>query len=71
MATIPTLATYNYVDANTQPLDATGTLTALPKNIATTNAYFVGFPNDQPSYTITSGASSSNLLSLSASSYRC
>ena len=32
--------------------------------------YFVGFPADQPTYTITSGASSSNLLSLSAVGYQ-
>jgi hypothetical protein len=51
-----------------QPLDATGTLAALPKNIATSNAYFAGFPTDQPTYTITSGASFTNMFSLSNNS---
>ena len=53
---IPTFATYAYVDQYKQPLDTTGTLTAIQYNISTTNPYFPGFPKDQLSFTSTGGA---------------
>ena len=63
LATIPTLATITYVDNTTsslQPLDITGTLALLPKNIIATNTYFSSFPKDQPTWTSTGGATSTN-----------
>ena len=58
--TLATLATSSYVDQYKQPLDTTGTLTATPYNITTTNPYFPGFPKDQLSFTSTGGATASN-----------
>ena len=63
LATIPTLATKTYVDdttASLQPLETTGTLALLPKNISTTNTYFTSFPKDQLTWTSAGGATSTN-----------
>ena len=57
--TLATLATSSYVDNYYQPIDTTGTLTAIPYNI-TTNPYFAGFPKDQLSWTSAGGANATN-----------